>query len=64
VPVLLRHYLKLGGKLLGFSVDPEFADALDGLIVVDLTATEPKPLERYLGKVQAAQFLHYQKGTK
>ena len=50
VPVLLRQYLRLGGKLLGFNVDPKFANALDGLILVDLTKTEPKLLERYLGK--------------
>jgi len=53
VPVLLRQYLKLGGKLLGFNVDPEFCDALDGLILVDLTKTEPRLLERYLGKAEA-----------
>jgi putative hemolysin len=47
IPVLLRQYLKLGGKLLGFNVDSEFADALDGLIVVDLRKTEPKMLERF-----------------
>jgi putative hemolysin len=62
VPVLLRHYLKLGGKLLAFSVDPLFSDALDGLIVVDLTKTPPKLLERYLGKAESARFLQYQKG--
>lgn len=50
VPVLLKQYLRLGGKLLGFNVDPKFANALDGLILVDLTKTEPKLLERYLGK--------------
>ena len=50
VPVLLRQYLRLGGKLLGFNVDRKFANALDGLILVDLTKTEPKLLERYLGK--------------
>ncbi len=63
VPVLLRQYLKLGGKLLGFNVDSQFANALDGLIVVDLTKTEPKLLERYLGKPEAAQFLSSQKGN-
>jgi len=57
VPVLLRQYLRLGGRLLGFNVDPEFADALDGLIVVDLTRTEPRLLERYLGKTEASEFL-------
>lgn len=62
VPVLLRQYLKLGGKLLGFNVDPEFSWALDGLILVDLTQTEPKLLERYLGSAEAAAFLGYQKG--
>lgn len=63
IPVLLRQYLRLGGKLLGFNVDPEFSDALDGLIVVDLTKTEPRLLERYLGKAEAAEFLKHQKGT-
>ena len=62
VPVLLRHYLKLGGKLLGFNVDREFAGALDGLIVVDLTRTEPRLLARYLGQAEADAFLQYQKG--
>jgi hypothetical protein len=62
VPVLLRQYLRLGGKLLGFNVDPKFANALDGLILVDLTKTEPKLLERYLGKSEAARFLEFQKG--
>ena len=57
IPVLLRQYLKLGGKLLGFNVDPEFSDVLDGLIVIDLTKTEPRLLERYLGRTEASQFL-------
>ena len=48
VPVLLKQYLKLGGKLLGFNVDHDFANVLDGLILVDLTKTDPKVLERYL----------------
>lgn len=57
IPVLLRQYLRLGGKLLGFNVDPEFSDALDGLIVVDLTHAERKLLDRYLGREEAQQFL-------
>jgi putative hemolysin len=63
VPVLLRQYLRLGGKLLGFNVDSKFANALDGLILVDLTKTEPKLLDRYLGRAEAAAFLAFQKGT-
>lgn len=57
LPVLLRQYLKLGGRLLGFNIDPDFANALDGLIVVDLTRTERKLLERYLGRAEAAAIL-------
>src|SRR5262249_28489626 len=38
IPILLRQYLKLGGRLLGFSSDDQFSDALDGLIMVDLRA--------------------------
>jgi hypothetical protein len=37
IPVLLRQYLKLGGRLVGFNVDPAFSEALDGLMIVDLT---------------------------
>jgi len=63
VPVLLRQYLRLGGKLLGFNVDPEFSNSLDGLIVVDLTRTERKLLDRYLGRDEAQQFLSAQEAT-
>src|SRR5262249_48664667 len=64
VPILLRQYLKLGGRLLGFSVDAKFANALDGLILVDLTKTDPRLLERYLGKNEARRFLEFQKGIR
>lgn len=59
VPVLLRQYLKLGGKLLAFNVDQDFADALDGLILVDLRRTDPKILARYMGRDGAKAFLTY-----
>ncbi len=57
VPVLLKQYLKLGGKLAAFHVDRRFADALDGLIIVDLRKTDVRVLERYMGKDGAAQYL-------
>jgi len=49
IPVLLRHYLRLGGRLLGFNIDPQFSNAIDGLILVDLLQTPPKLLEKYIG---------------
>ncbi len=57
VPILLKQYLKLGGRLLGFNVDPDFNNALDGLIMVDLARAEPRVLARYMGKEGAARFL-------
>lgn len=59
VPILLKQYLKLGGKLLGFNIDPEFSDALDGLILVNLLETPHKILTRYMGNDGAEAFLRY-----
>jgi len=59
MPVLLRQYLKLNAKLLGFSVDPAFGHVLDGLVVVDLLDVDRALLARYLGKDGAAKFLAY-----
>ncbi|MBD3401893.1 GNAT family N-acetyltransferase [candidate division GN15 bacterium] len=56
IPILLKQYLKLGGRLLAFNVDPAFNDALDGLIVVDLVQTPERVLERYLGKTGTQRF--------
>jgi hypothetical protein len=57
VPVLVRHYMKLGGKFLGFNVDAKFSSVLDGLLLVDLRQAKPELLARYLGKQGAADFL-------
>lgn len=57
VPTLLRQYLKLGGRLLGFSADEQFNDSLDGLIMIDLRASDPRVLARYMGEEGAAAFL-------
>ncbi|MBX7222072.1 MAG: lysophospholipid acyltransferase family protein [Blastocatellia bacterium] len=57
IPVLLKQYLKLGGKILAFNVDTHFNDALDALIYVDLTHTERPVLERYMGREGAQTFL-------
>ena len=59
LPILLKHYLKLNGQLLSFNVDPEFANALDGLILVDLRETSPVTIRRYLGRDGYATFCHY-----
>ena len=59
VPVLLKHYLKLNGRLIAFNVDQGFGGCLDGLIVVDLTQTDPKLLSAYMGEEGVKQFFAY-----
>ena len=55
-PILLRHYLRLGASLLSFNVDEAFGDCIDGLIIVDLRAADPRLLRRYMGN---AGYEHY-----
>ena len=59
VPILLKHYAKLGGRMLGFNVDKEFSDVLDGLVLVDLRQTDRTVLQRYLGEDGMQTFLSY-----
>ena len=56
VPVLLRQYFKLGGRVAGFNVDRNFSNALDGLLIVDLRETSSKMLDRYMGSQLGQQF--------
>lgn len=57
IPVLLRQYLKLGGRIAAFNLDPDFGNCLDGLITVDLGATAPRVLARFMGSDGARRFL-------
>jgi putative hemolysin len=59
MPVLLRHYLNLGGQLLAFNIDRDFGDVMDGLIMVDLLRTDRKTLHRYMGADGLAALLAY-----
>lgn len=57
IPVLLKHYLRLNGTLLSFNVDKAFSSVLDGLILVDLTETEPRLLGKYMGEKSCRSWL-------
>ncbi len=58
LPILLRQYLKLGGRMLGFNVDAAF-NSLDGLVMVDLRETDPRVLSKYMGSEAAADYLAF-----
>ena len=59
IPVLLRQYLKLNGRILGFNVDPDFNNSIDCLLWLDLTKTDSALLQKYMGAAEAAAFLAY-----
>jgi putative hemolysin len=61
LPILIKQYDKLGGKLVGFNLDRKFSDVVDGLVIVDLRRTDPPVLERYMGKEGYAAFRRFHK---
>ena len=34
--MLLKKYLEMNGRIIGFNVDPDFNNCLDGLIMLDI----------------------------
>ena len=56
VPVLLRQYLKFGGHILGFNIDPNFNNSIDCLLWCDLMRTELPLLIKYMGKEGALEY--------
>ena len=61
VPMLIKHYLKMNATLLSFNVDPDFSDVLDGLLMSDMTTTDPKLLKLYMGEELRDKFLAFHK---
>lgn len=57
MPVLLRQYLKLGGKILGFNVDPAFSRVIDCLLLVDLNGASVEALGKYMSEEAARLYL-------
>ena len=54
LPTLFKHYAQVAeqdGIGVGpFNIDADFADCVDGLVVVDLTRLKPAKRKRYLGR--------------
>jgi putative hemolysin len=57
VPILIKQYMKAGGRVLGFNVDPRFSHVLDVLMMADLRRAPQPILERYMGREATAAFL-------
>jgi putative hemolysin len=41
LPILLKKYMEINGKIIGFNIDPKFNNCLDGLMILDLYETPP-----------------------
>ena len=49
IPVLLRQYIRLGGRMVAFNIDASFGNTLDCLVVTDLEQTPERLFRRYRG---------------
>jgi len=58
VPTLFKQYAELcepgGCRFIDFSVDPDFNDCIDSLILVEIDKIKPKKRDRYLTPIKAA----------
>lgn len=57
LPVLLKKYIKLNAKIIGFNVDPKFNNCLDGLIVLDIFDVPKNTIESLSKEVNDGSIL-------
>ncbi len=44
-PVLLKKYIQQNAKIIGFNIDPDFSDALDGLMILNIDHVNKETIE-------------------
>ena len=64
IPYDLKHFIKLGGKLIGFGGDPSLKNAFCGLVLVDLTKCSRGVLNHCMGKSGVEGFFDYHGGRE
>lgn len=47
IPVLIKKYLSLGGRIIEFNVDPDFNYAIDGFVVLDIDIVSEEVINSY-----------------
>ncbi len=57
LPVLLKKYIKLNAKIVGFNVDPLFNNCLDGLILLDVLDVPKSTIESLSKEVNDGSIL-------
>jgi hypothetical protein len=59
IPILIKHYLKMGARLIALNIDRDFGNALDILMMTDLLRADPDQMRKYLTPKGYAQYLHF-----
>ncbi len=58
MPTLFKQYSELcetgGVVFFGFNIDPDFADCVDGLVMLDVEKLKSSKRKRYIGKQNEA----------
>jgi putative hemolysin len=55
IPVLLKKYLQMNGKVIGFNVDPDFNNCLDGLMLVHISDIPFEMLDNLSKELEGSQ---------
>jgi putative hemolysin len=63
VPVLLKKYLQMNGKVIGFNVDQDFKNCLDALIIVKISDIPVRLLENLSKNLDESQIIDRYKTT-
>lgn len=64
VPVLLRQYLKFNGSIISFTINNDFSNVMESLVVVDLMRSEKSVLKRFVGENKIDRFLDFHSQDK
>lgn len=51
IPVLLRQYIAMNGRIAAFNIDPAFADCLDGLLVLNVEDLPASLIDKVKGSI-------------
>jgi hypothetical protein len=58
IPVLLKKYLQVNGKIIGFNIDPDFSNCLDGLMIVHVSDIPFELLENLSKEIKTSKQLN------
>ncbi|MCX7985607.1 MAG: lysophospholipid acyltransferase family protein [Bacteroidales bacterium] len=59
MPVLLKKYLQLNGKIIAFNIDPNFNSCLDGLMILDLHEVPVDILKQFMKEESQGEIKKY-----